>query len=145
MLERVKIGQPDNVTLDGSGSFDRANATGKLAVDATAASLGRLTAVVQPFAPAPAARLGVLRADAGPVRAKLGFDLAKGKAADRAAARATLDLDTPQVKGNMAISATPQLAAIRALDVDALRRSDVAAEAKILGRGGQCHARLARA
>ena len=130
VIERVKIGQPDNVTLDGSGSFDRANATGKLAVDATAASLGRLTAVLQPFAPALAARLGVLRADAGPVRAKLGFDLAKGKAADRAAARATLDLETPQIKGNMVISAAPQLAAIRALDVDALRRSDVAAEAK---------------
>lgn len=130
VIERVKIGQPDNVTLDGSGSFDRVNATGKLAVDATAASLGRLTAVVQPFAPALAARLGVLRADAGPVRAKLGFDLAKGKAADRAAARATLDLETPQIKGNMVISAAPQLAAIRALDVDALRRSDVAAEAK---------------
>lgn len=135
-LERVKIGQPDNVTLDGSGSFDRANATGKLAVDATAASLGRLTAVLQPFAPALAARLGVLRADAGPVRARLGFDLAKGKAADRAAARATLDLDTPQIKGNMAISATPQLAAIRALDVDALRRSDVAAEAKFSAGDG---------
>jgi uncharacterized protein involved in outer membrane biogenesis len=130
VIERVKIGQPDNVTLDGSGSFDRVNATGKLAVDATAASLGRLTAVVQPFAPALAARLGVLRADAGPVRAKLGFDLAKGKVADRAAARATLDVETPQVKGNMVISAAPQLAAIRALDVDALRRSDVAAEAK---------------
>ncbi|WP_298275602.1 AsmA-like C-terminal region-containing protein [uncultured Bradyrhizobium sp.] len=136
VIERVKIGQPDNVTLDGSGSFDRVNATGKLAVDATAASLGRLTAVVQPFAPALAARLGVLRADAGPVRAKLGFDLAKGKAADRAAARATLDLETPQIKGNMVISAAPQLAAIRALDVDALRRSDVAAEAKFSAAEG---------
>ncbi|MGF6306824.1 uncharacterized protein involved in outer membrane biogenesis [Bradyrhizobium sp. i1.8.4] len=130
VLERVKIGQPDNVTLDGSGNFDRANSTGKLAVDATAASLSRLTAVVQPFAPELAARLGVLRADAGPVRAKLALDLGKGKAADRVSARATLDLDAPQLKGNTVISATPPIAAIRALDFDALRRSDVTAEAK---------------
>lgn len=131
VLERVKVGQPDNVTLDGNGNFDRVNSTGKLAVDATAASLGRLTAVVQPFAPALAARLGVLRADAGPVRARLALDLAKGKVADRVSARATLDLDTPQLKGNTVMSATPQVAAIRALDFDALRRSDVTAEAKI--------------
>ncbi|WP_375788318.1 AsmA family protein [Bradyrhizobium sp. Pha-3] len=130
VLERVKIGQPDNVTLDGSGNFDRVNSTGKLAVDATAASLGRLTAVVQPFAPALAARLGVLRADAGPVRARLALDLGKGKAADRGSARATVDLDTPQLKGNTVISATPSVAAIRALDVDALRKSEVTAEAK---------------
>nr|WP_165445750.1 AsmA-like C-terminal region-containing protein [Bradyrhizobium uaiense] len=130
VLERVKIGQSDNVTLDGSGSFDRANSTGKLTVDATAASLGRLTAVVQPFAPALAARLGVLRADAGPVRARLALDLAKGKAADRVSARATLDLDTPQLKGNTVISAAPQVAAIRTLDFDAVRRSEVTAEGK---------------
>ncbi|WP_076865547.1 AsmA family protein [Bradyrhizobium mercantei] len=136
VLDRVKIGQPDNVTLDGSGNFDRGNSTGKLAVDATAASLARLTAVVQPFAPALAARLGVLRADAGPVRARLALDLGKGKAADRVSARATLDLDTPQLKGNTVMSATPQVAAIRALDFDALRRSDVTAEAKVSAGDG---------
>ena len=136
VLERVRIGQPDNVTLDGSGNFDRANATGKLAVDATAASFGRLTAVVQPFAPALAARLGVLRADAGPVRARFALDLGKGKAVDRVSARATVDLDTPQLKGNTVISATPPVAAIRALDVDALRSSDVTAEAKFSAGDG---------
>ncbi|MGY3443980.1 MULTISPECIES: AsmA family protein [unclassified Bradyrhizobium] len=137
VLERVKIGQPDNVTLDGSGNFDRANSTGKLAVDASAASLGRLVAVVQPFAPALAARLGVLRADAGPVRARLALDLGKGKAADRVSARATLDLDTPQLKGSTVISATPQVAAIRALDVDVLRRNEVTAEARVSASEGR--------
>ncbi|MHC6153638.1 AsmA family protein [Bradyrhizobium elkanii] len=136
VLERVRIGQPDNVTLDGSGNFDRANSTGKLAVDATAASLGRLTAVVQPFAPALAARLGVLRADAGPVRARFALDLGKGKAADRVSARATLDLDTPQLKGNTVISATPQVAAIRGLDFDALRSNEVTVETKFSAGDG---------
>ena len=132
VLERVQIGQPDNVRLDGSGNFDRINATGRLAIDATAASLGRLAAIVQPFAPSFAARLGGLRADAGPVRAKLALDLSKGKgqAADRSSAQATLDLDAPQVKGRTVISATPPTAAIRALDLDAIGRSDIAAEAK---------------
>ncbi|MEN3350554.1 MAG: hypothetical protein V7632_4189 [Bradyrhizobium sp.] len=137
VLERVRIGQPDNVTLDGSGSFDRVNATGKLTIDATAASLSRVAAIVQPFAPSVAARLGVLQADAGPVRAKLALDLGKGKAADRTTAQATLDLDTPQVKGRTVLSATPPVAAIRSLDLDALGRSDVAAEAKVSAGEGR--------
>ncbi|KWV61016.1 hypothetical protein AS156_26820, partial [Bradyrhizobium macuxiense] len=129
-LERLKIGQADNVTLDGSGNFDPVNSTGRLAVDATAASLGRLAAIVQPFAPSLATRLGVLRADAGPVHAKLALELGKGKTADRTTAQATLDLDAPQVKGRTVISATPPVAAIQKLDLDALGRSDIAAEAK---------------
>ena len=43
-LEQLKIGQPESVTLDGAGNFDRVNATGKLALNSSAASLGRLTA-----------------------------------------------------------------------------------------------------
>ncbi|MBR0869294.1 AsmA family protein [Bradyrhizobium tropiciagri] len=136
VLERVRIGQPDNVTLDGSGNFDRVNATGRLAIDATAASLGRIVAIVQPLAPSLAARLGVLKADAGPVRAKLALDLGKGKAADRATAQATLDLDAPQLKGRTMLSATPPVAAIRGLDFDALSRGDVVAEAKLSSGDG---------
>lgn len=129
VLEQVKIGRPENVTLEGSGNFDRGNSTGKLAIDASAASLGRLTVMVQPFAPQLGARLSALRADAGPVTAKLALDLGKAKAADRASAQATLDLDAPQLKGRAAITATPQLAAIRALDIDALGRSEITADA----------------
>ena len=32
-LDQLKIGQPDNVMLEGAGSFDRVNATGKLALE----------------------------------------------------------------------------------------------------------------
>ena len=38
-LEQLKIGRPDNVVLEGAGSFDRVNATGKLALNSSAASL----------------------------------------------------------------------------------------------------------
>lgn len=136
VLERLKVGQPDNVTLDGSGAFDRNSATGRLAIDATAASLDRLAAMVQPLAPSIAARLGTLRADTGPVRAKLALDLAKGKSADRAAARAALDLEAPQVKGRVAVSAAPQVAALRALDFDALGRSDITVDGKFSASEG---------
>ena len=45
-LEQLKIGQPDNVMLEGAGNFDRVNATGKLALNSSAASLGRLTSLI---------------------------------------------------------------------------------------------------
>ncbi|MFB9264949.1 AsmA family protein [Bradyrhizobium erythrophlei] len=139
VLDRIRIGQPDNVTLEGGGSFDRVSTTGKLAIDASAASLGRLAASIQPFAPSLASRLGALQSDSGPVHAKLALDLNKGKgqATDRAAMQATLDLDAPQVKGRAVISATPPLATIRALDLDALGRSDVAVDTKLSADQGR--------
>ena len=42
ILDRVKIGSSDNVMLEGGGNFDRVHATGKLALDATSASLVQL-------------------------------------------------------------------------------------------------------
>jgi len=71
VLDRLKIGQPGNVMLEGSGHFDRVNSTGKLALSSTAASLGQLTGLMVPFAPSVAARLNALEAGPGPVRAKL--------------------------------------------------------------------------
>ena len=48
-LEQLKIGQPDSVTLEGAGNFDRVNATGKLALNSSAASLGQLTSLIAPL------------------------------------------------------------------------------------------------
>ena len=42
LARQLKIGQPGSVTLEGAGSFDRVNATGKLALNSSAASLGQL-------------------------------------------------------------------------------------------------------
>jgi hypothetical protein len=100
--------------------------------------------MLQPFAPSLAARLGALRPDAGPINAKLALDLDKGKgpAADRTTAQATLDIDAPQVKGHTVVSATPNVAAIRGLDFDALGRSGIAAEAKFSAGEGAALLRL---
>nr|WP_249792822.1 AsmA-like C-terminal region-containing protein [Bradyrhizobium sp. BRP22] len=128
-LERLKIGQPDNVTIEGSGNFDRINATGKLALDANAASFSQLTGLVSSFAPSAASRLTTLASIPGPVRVKLALDLDKGQA-DRGSLRVALDLHASQLKGSATVTAKPQTAAIRSTDLDALGRSDLGVEAR---------------
>ncbi len=131
-LEQLKIGQPDNVSLEGAGQFDRSNATGNLTLNSSAASFSQLTALIAPFAPSLTARLNAVAASPGPARAKLALALEKNAAqADRANARLVLDLDTPQFKGVTTIAARPPVAAIHGIDVEALRRSDVAVETKL--------------
>jgi hypothetical protein len=135
-LERMKIGQPDNVTIEGTGNFDRVNATGKLVLSSSAASLGRLTGLIAPFAPTVAARLGSLGTNAGPARAKLTLDLDKGQA-DRANARAVLELDARELKGTATITAKPPVNAVRGIDLDALGRSEVGVDARFASEQGR--------
>ena len=137
-LDRLKVGQPDNVMLEGSGDFDRENSTGKLALDSTAASLGQLTGLVAPFAPSFAARLNALGTGPGPVRVKLVLDLGHSKArADGPSAQAVLDFDAPQLKGHLTMTATPPVAAIRSFDLNALGRSEIGVETKLSSERGR--------
>ena len=64
-LEQLRFGQASGVTTEASGSFDRAKATGKLALKSSANSLRDLTALLEPFAPSVRARF-----DAHPVIAR---------------------------------------------------------------------------
>jgi large subunit ribosomal protein L24 len=135
-VDHLKVGQPDNVTLEGSGNFDRAGSSGKLALDSTAASLGKLTGFVAPFAPSFAARLNAMGTAPGPAHVKLALDLGKSKGqADHATG--VLDFDAPQLKGNAVITATPSANAIASLDLDALRRSNIGIEAKLSAEQGR--------
>ena len=135
MLEQLKIGQSDNVTLEGSGNFDRASVTGKLALSSSATSFSQLTALINPFAPSLAAKLNTMGQSPGPARAKFSLELAKGNA-DRASARAVLDLDTPPLKGITTVAARPPVAAISGVDLDTLRRSELAVETKLSAEQG---------
>nr|WP_249158034.1 AsmA family protein [Bradyrhizobium jicamae] len=138
VLDRVKIGQPDNVSLEGSGNFDRTNSIGKLALDATAASVGQLATLVQPFAPSVATRIGALPLNPGPVRTKLSLDLNKYKqASDRSTAQILLDLDAPQLKGRALLTATPSVSAVHGLDLTALGKTDVNVETKLSADQGR--------
>jgi hypothetical protein len=126
VLERLKFGQPDGVMLDGGGNFDRAGSSGRLAFDASTASMVQLTGLIAPFAPSLAARLNTLATASGPVRTKFELNLgaAKSQAADQTAARIELDLDAPQLRGHATLTATPPVAAIHNLDFDTVRRSE---------------------
>ena len=138
LLDRLKIGQPDSVTLEGGGNFDRVSLVGRLALDSTAASLGQLTALVAPFAPSVASRLNGLGTGPGPVRTKLVLDLSRNKAGvDGPIASATLDLDAPQLKGTATLTATPDLSALGGIDLDALQRSEFSLESKLSSDQGR--------
>ena len=137
-LDQLKIGQASGVMMEGAGSFDRVNATGRLALNSSAASLGQITGLIAPLAPALASRLNAMGASPGPARLKLTLDLDKNSEhADRANARAVFDLDAPQLKGAATITAKPEIAAMRGIDLDALRRSEFGIESKLSSeRGG---------
>lgn len=137
-LDRLKIGDAGGVTMDGAGSFDRANATGKLALNASSTSLGQITGLIAPLAPVLASRLNAMEAGPGPAHLKLALDLDKNpEHADRANARAVFDLDAPRLKGVATITAKPDIAAMRGIDLDALRRSEIGVEAKLSSERGR--------
>jgi large subunit ribosomal protein L24 len=136
-LDQLKIGEAGGVTMDGAGSFDRGNATGRLTLNATAASFAQVTALIAPLAPAVTARLNAMAARPGPARLKLSLDLDKNPDhADRANARAIIDIDAPDLKGVTTITATPQLAAMHGIDLDALARSEIGIESKLSSEHG---------
>ena len=137
-LDQLKIGQATGVTIEGAGNFDRVHATGRLALNSTAVSLGRITGLIAPFAPDLASRLDAVGTVAGPARLKLTLDLDKNADhADRASARVVLDLDAPQLKGVATLTAKPEIAAMRAIDLDALRRSEIGIESKLSAEQGR--------
>lgn len=142
-LDQLKVGEAGGVMLEGAGAFDRANATGRLALNSSAASLAQMTGLIAPLAPSLAARLNSMGPAAGPAHLKLTLDVDKTQRADRASARAVLDLDAPQLKAVAAIAVTPEIAALRGIDLDALRRSEFSIESKLSSeRGGSLLALL---
>ena len=136
-LDQLKVGEASGVMLEGTGNFDRVNATGRLALNSSAASLGQITALVAPLAPAQASRLNSMASGSGPARLKLTFDLDKNSEhRDRANARIVFDLDAPPLKGVATIMASPDLAALRALDLDKLRGGEIGIETKLSAEQG---------
>ena len=147
-LDHLKIGEASGVAVEGTGAFDRVNATGKLALNSSAASLGQIAGLIAPLAPAFAARLTAMGSaptgsspigsSLGPARLKLTLTLDKdSEHADRTVAHAALDLDAPQLKGLTTITARPEIAALRGIDLDRLQRSEISIDSKLSSeRGG---------
>lgn len=131
-LEQLRFGQASGVTTEASGSFERTNATGKLALKSSANSLRELTALIEPFAPAVRARVDALPSLPGATRLKLDLSLDKNtEHADRRNARVVLDLDAPQLKATAKLAAQTPAAAIGGIDLDRLRNSDFTLDSKV--------------
>jgi large subunit ribosomal protein L24 len=135
-LNRFKVGETTGLMLDGSGTFDRVEATGKLALNAGAPSLAQISKVVSSLVPGAATRLDALPIASGAAKLKLALDVSRPQAtSDRADARISLDIDAPQIKGALTVKATPKVIAMRGFDSDALSRSELSVESKLTGRG----------
>ena len=136
-LDRFKVGEATGLMLEGGGAFDRIESTGKLTVSATSSSFKNIADVMTPLAPVVAARLNAMTATPGAASIKLALDLDKDRTrADRANARAVIEIVSPQLKGTITLSAAPMTAALRGLDVGELARSDVAIESRLSAAHG---------
>jgi hypothetical protein len=137
-LEQLEVGEAGGVMMGAAGSFDRVNATGRLVLNSSAASLDQITGLIAPLAPTLASRLKSRQVSPGLAHLKLAIDLDKNSEhPDRANARAVLDFDAPQLKGVATITAKPEIAAMRGLDLDALRRSEFGIESKLSSDSGR--------
>lgn len=123
-LDGLRVGQARGVTMDGSGVFHRDETTGNVAVQAAAPSVSDLADLIALWAPSFSERLKAQAGQApGAARVKLTLDLGKdAKAADRAAARATLELTAPQLNGNVTLNASPLRETVHATNIDALTK-----------------------
>ena len=107
-LEQLKIGSASGVTVDGAGVFNRDETTGKLTLNAAAASVDQLTDLLAPLAPTLVERINASIANAkGAAQLKLAVDLAKDSHdRNRTAARAAIDINLPQVSGVVTLTGT---------------------------------------
>jgi AsmA-like C-terminal region/AsmA family len=129
VLDQLKVGEAGGVTMEGSGRFDRVDATGRLTLNSSAASLGQMTGLVAPLAPALASRLDALESGPGPAHLKLTLALDKNST-ERTEVRAMFDLDAPQLKGVTTLIAKPKIAAVRGIDFAALAQTEIGVETK---------------
>jgi uncharacterized protein involved in outer membrane biogenesis len=137
-LDRLQIGQANGLSIQGGGNFDRASAAGKLVLEATSPSMDKLAEIVTPFSPQLAARVTAAMVP-GPVRVNLGLELVtatKAVPVGQVAASANLAIVAPQLKGTITAGASPSIASVRALDLDALSRAKVNVSTKLSAERG---------
>lgn len=132
-LDRIQIGDANgDLSISGAGSFDRIDGNGKLALDAAAPSLAQIGGFIAPFAPIAAERLTALGSLPGAARMQLKADFARAKdRTGRTNARAVLDIDAPQVKGAITLTAAPNIDIARGVDLAALGGSEFNIETKL--------------
>ncbi|MBV8921974.1 AsmA family protein [Bradyrhizobium sp.] len=136
-LDQLKFGQPNGVAMEATGRFDRGEATGRLALSASAASLNQVNAWLAPVAPALVSRLEAVGTGTGPARLKLTLDAGRSSdSADRTNLRAVVDLDSAQLKGTTTLSAKPRSASLRGFDLADIGRNEISLETHLSAERG---------
>ncbi len=136
-LAELKVGSSDGVFVDGAGAFKRDEMTGKLTLNAASASVDQLTKLLEPLAPAAAARIKA-SGGAGPAQLKAAVDLGRrGKDHAHAEARIAMEVRLPQVNGSVVLTAAPPTVAAPGVDAEALARSEFNADLKLSAARGQ--------
>lgn len=136
VVDQLKFAQ-GAVSSEASARFDRNDGTGRLALNASAASLKGIAATLQPLAPTLATRLEAAAGAPGPARLKLALDLTKDAvSAERVQAKAVVEFEGPQLRATTMLSAKPQLNALRDFDLDALKRTDIGADTRLAAEQG---------
>jgi large subunit ribosomal protein L24 len=131
-IDRLEIGRAENMAVSGSGSLDRSGNTGKLTLAATVPSLDRISSFIAPFSSAVADRLNSLAKTSEAARLQLSASLDKATdRSDRMNARAVLDIDSPQIKGAVTLTASPPRTAVQAFDAASLERTEFNFETKL--------------
>jgi len=134
-VDRLRIGSADGVMVEGNGAFDRASAAGQLNLSTSSSSLDQIGKLVTPLWPKLGQRISALPTGAGNVWLGLAlvFDRASG---DRANLRATLDLDSPALKGSINATTAPTIASLGTVDADAVKQNPFAVTAKLSAEHG---------
>jgi len=134
-IDRLRIGNADGVMVEGNGAFDRASAAGQLNLSTSSSSLDQIGKLVTPLWPKLGQRITALPTGAGNVW--LGLTLALDKpSGDHANLRAALDLDSPALKGSISATTTPTVAALGAIDAEAVKQNPFAVTAKLSAEHG---------
>jgi uncharacterized protein involved in outer membrane biogenesis len=137
-VDRLELGSASGVVLEGRGTLDRTNATGKLDLTARAPSLRPIAEAIDPIAPAVAARLKAIGDAPGDARAKLALSLDQaGAKRGQVIAAAALSLDASQLNGTATLKASPKAADIRQFDFDALSHTEIALDGRIAAPRGE--------
>lgn len=132
-LDRIQIGDAGgDLAISGTGSFDRAEGGGKLTLTAAAPSLAQIGGFIAPFAPAVAERVTAITKEPGAARMQLSAEVGKAKdRSGRADMRAVLDIDAPQIKGAVTLTAAPNFDVARGIDLAALRGNEFKIETRL--------------
>ncbi|MCG6206853.1 AsmA family protein [Rhodopseudomonas sp. HC1] len=136
-LDQLHAGSASGLALEGDGALDRASATGRLNLKASAPSLAPIVEALEPIAPAVAARLKAMGDAPGATQTSLALSLDHDNAkAGQVKASGVVQIDSPLLRGRALLTAAPKIADVGELDAAALGRIDFGAETRLTATRG---------